>query len=70
MRDEIRKIIENAKAQGRYEQMLSAAHEYAKVPPEERLESCYLIRGVQHEILRGVIELEGIESYDVSESKC
>lgn len=65
MTEEIREIIERAKARGLYDQMLDAAKEYVEVPPEERLERCYLISGKQHEILAGVIELEGLKPHSI-----
>ena len=61
MTEEIREIIDSAKARGLYEQMLDAAKEYVEVPKEERRKRCYLISGKQHDILEGVIELEGLK---------
>ena len=37
--------------------------EYVEVPKEERRERCYLISGKQHDILEGVIELEGLKPH-------
>ena len=68
MTEEIREIIESAKARGLYEQMLDAAKEYVEVPKEERRERCYLIHGKQHDILEGVIELEGLKPHEVSDT--
>ena len=68
MTEEIRKIIDSAKARGLYEQMLDAAKEYVKVPKEERRKRCYLITGKQHDILEGVIELEGLKPHNVSDT--
>ena len=66
MTEEISKIIDSAKARGLYEQMLDAAKEYVEVPKGERRERCYLISGKQHDILEGVIELEGLKPHNVS----
>ena len=63
MTAEIRRIIEDAKAKGRYEQMLDAAREYAQIPMEEREEHCYLTTPKQREILRGVIEFESLRFF-------
>ena len=38
MTEEIREIIDSAKARGLYQQMLDAAKEYVEVPKEERRE--------------------------------
>ena len=68
MTEEIREIIDGAKACGLYEQMLDAAKEYVEVPKEEQRERCYLISGKQHDILEGVIELEGLKPHKVSDT--
>ena len=68
MTEEIREIIDSAKARGLYNQMLDAAKEYVEVPKEERRERCYLITGKQHDILEGVINLEGLKPHKVSDT--
>jgi len=68
MTEEIREIIDSAKARGLYQQMLDAAKEYVEVPKEERRERCYLIHGRQHDILEGVIELEGLKPHKAADT--